>query len=51
MVIEAKDERQTWVTLNPILVAGFIEGVLGYRSVPECKDGNEWRFKRDERYV
>ncbi len=51
VTIKAADERQTWVVMNPILVVAFIEGVLGYQSVPECRNGDDWYFKRDEQFL
>ena len=51
VAIEAANDQQTWLNVNPIFVIGFIESVLGYQLVLERRTGDDWYFRREERIL
>ncbi|KAL8947537.1 MAG: hypothetical protein Q9222_006186 [Ikaeria aurantiellina] len=44
------DPRAFMGIMNPLFILSFVESVLGYQSVPQSSDANQWYFKRDTPY-
>ena len=44
--ISNSENRSTYVQ-NPVLIFGFVEGVLGYQMIMQGCTDNHWYFRRD----